>query len=80
MDLRRPKIPRAGPLPQIPGPRGGPAYRPHPRDLPKNDNNRPLRRAYAQAIAVDPESVQPILPLTLASALIILCARVLGVV
>jgi|GEM_PF-2578622 len=32
LDLRRPKIPKAPPLPLIRGPRGGLAYEPHPRD------------------------------------------------
>lgn len=32
LDLRRPRIPKAPALPRIPGPRGGPAYRPDPRD------------------------------------------------
>jgi hypothetical protein len=32
IDLRRPRIPKAPPLPQIRGPRGGLAYQPDPRD------------------------------------------------
>lgn len=32
IDLRRPRIPKAPPIPEIRGPRGGPAYRPDPRD------------------------------------------------
>lgn len=32
LDLRRPRIPKAPTLPRIPGPRGGPAYHPDPRD------------------------------------------------
>lgn len=42
LDLRRPRIPKAPPLPQIRGPRGGLAYQPDPRDavppLPARDS------------------------------------------
>ncbi len=77
VDLRRPRIPRAAPLPKIPGPRGGPAYRPHPHDMPKNDNGR-LRRTYGIATLADPKMVHPIMPLTLASGFAIFCADVIG--
>lgn len=78
VDLRRPKIPKADPLPRIPGPRGGPAYRPHPDDSPRNDNARSKRKA--QAMAADSLIVQPIMPLTLACGFAIFCAQVLGLI
>lgn len=41
LDLRRPIIPKAAPVPEIPGPRGGPAFRPHPDDQKKSDKGQP---------------------------------------
>lgn len=52
VDLRRPRIPKAAPVPNIPGPRGGLAYRPHPDDVPKNDNQR-VRRAAVWDLSVE---------------------------
>ncbi len=79
VDLRRPRIPPTAPLPNIPGPRGGPAYRPHPNDLPKNDNGR-AKRAQAMALLTDPLIVHPIMPFTLASGFAVFCAQVFGLV
>jgi|GEM_PF-2480486 len=79
VDLRRPKIPKAGKMPRIPGPRGGPAYRPHPQDSPTNDNDRRIRKAYATATLDDHAYMHPVMPLTLACGFAIGCAQVLGI-
>lgn len=80
VDLRRPKIPKAGKMPQIPGPRGGPAYRPHPQDNPAtNDNSRKQRKGYAMAMMADPEYMHPIMPLTLTCGFAVCCAQVFGI-
>ncbi|GEM_PF-2846359 len=55
LDLRRPRIPKAPALPRIPGPRGGPAYRPDPRDE-RREAPEPSRRsssADSRRIGVD---------------------------
>lgn len=77
LDLRRPKIPKAPPLPQIRGPRGGLAYEPHPRDrsiipeaprpAPKKLTGSSLPRA---PLRVAPAAAaMPVMPMTLAAGL-----------
>ncbi len=79
VDLRRPRIPRAAPLPKIPGPRGGPAYRPHPNDQkPQNDNHRAIAGPYASAELADPLYMQSIMPLSLVCGFAAFCSYLLA--
>jgi hypothetical protein len=79
LDLRRPKIPKAPPLPQIRGPRGGLAYEPHPQDRslipdPAKPSTRKLTdRKSTHPVAFtrgsDPKTL-PVMPMTLAASLV----------
>jgi hypothetical protein len=75
LDLRRPKIPKSPPLPQIRGPRGGLAYEPHPRDRslipePAKPSTKKLTGSSGTKIELKAPEVLPVMPMTLAASFV----------
>jgi hypothetical protein len=75
LDLRRPKIPKSPPLPQIRGPRGGLAYEPHPRDrslIPEAPKPATKKLTGRVAVSAGPKAEVglPVMPMTLAASLV----------
>ncbi len=78
LNLRYPEIPRAERLPAIAGPRGGPAYRPHPDDAPPQASARPEAAPEPQPPR-GCQNVESLVPFTLAGGFAaVLLTQVLG--